>query len=66
MVLRSPCNGAKGCPYAPIPVIRWAKDEHGKKAVLSFAKNTKIFRKNKFRMSNKGWVPNLKYPLKVT
>jgi hypothetical protein len=37
--MRSPCNGAKGCPYAPVPVIRWAKDEHGKRAVLSFTSN---------------------------
>ncbi len=49
--MRSPCNGAKGCPYAPIPVIRWAKDEHGKRAVLSYAKNNKIFKKNKFLKS---------------
>ena len=45
--MRSPCNGAKGCPLAPTPVIRWAKDEHGKRAVLSYAKNNKLFKNHR-------------------
>ncbi len=46
--MRSPCNGAKGCPYS-YPVIRWAKDEHGKRAVLSYAHKIQ----NNHRMSKK-------------
>ena len=40
--MRSPCKGAKNCPFAPVPVWKWSKDEHGKKAVLINAR--KIFR----------------------